>query len=176
VLLLFGIGYFVYQQGLIAKFQDYITLKHMARLTSSAFIDNGLIPSVYTCDGMAVNPPLDISDIPGTAQSMALLVEDPDAPGMTYTHWVVYNIPSNTISIPEKGIPPNALEGKTSSGNIGYDAPCPPSGTHRYIFTLYVLDVTLALPEGALKEEVIDAMKNHIIDKAQLTGRYAKHQ
>src|SRR5260221_10371261 len=161
ILFLFGIGYLVYHYDLIAKFQEYITLKHMARLSSSAFVDNGLIPSVYTCDGMAVNPPLDIADVPGTAQSLVLIVEDPDAPHMTYTHWVVYNIPANTTNIPEKGIPPSAIEGVSTSGNVGYDAPCPPpasrqgeTGTHRYVFTLNVLDATLALPEGATKDEV----------------------
>lgn len=148
----------------------------MVRLTSSAFVDNGLIPPLYTCDGTAINPPMDITDVPGNAQSLVLIVEDPDAPGLPFTHWVVYNIPSNTTNIPEKGVPPNAMEGKSSSGTIGYEPPCPPSGTHHYVFTLYALDTTLALFEGASKAEVDDAMKNHIIDKTQLTGRYAKSQ
>ncbi|HYK08059.1 MAG TPA: YbhB/YbcL family Raf kinase inhibitor-like protein [Candidatus Eisenbacteria bacterium] len=175
ILLLLGLGYFIYQQDLIAKFQEYITLKHMIRLSSSAFIDNGLIPSVYTCDGMAVNPPLEIADVPGNTQSLALIVEDPDAPGGTFTHWVVYNIPANTTTIPEKGVPANAMQGLSSTGETEYVAPCPPTGTHRYIFTLYALDGTVNLPDGADKAEVLDAIKNHIVDKTTLMGRYAKH-
>src|SRR5258706_13553676 len=106
ILFLLGIGYLVYRYDLIAKFQEYITLKHMARLSSSAFVDNGLIPSVYTCDGMAVNPPLDIADVPGMAQSLALILEDPDAPHATHTPWVVFNIPANNPNLPEKRIQP----------------------------------------------------------------------
>src|SRR5579872_6689911 len=105
LLLVLGLGYLVYSQNLIAKLQDWITLKHMVQLTSPAFTNNNPIPALYTCDGRAINPPLAISDVEGTAQSLVLTVEDPDAPGNTFDHWVVYNIPPNTTDIAENSVP-----------------------------------------------------------------------
>lgn len=174
LLLLTGLGYYVYQQGLVAKFQEYITLKHMITLTSSAFTNNSPIPPLYTCDGEGKNPPLSIRNVPEVAQSLVLLVDDPDAPSGTYTHWVLFNMSSQTVDIAEKSVPDSAVVGQASSGTIGYEAPCPPSGTHRYVFTLFALDSTLPLERGASRPEVEKAMQGHIVDKTELVGLYSR--
>lgn len=174
IILLSGIGYFIYKNNLIAKFQEYVTLKHEVKLTSSAFTDNSPIPQIYTCDGQAINPPLHIDGVVGNAQSLVLIVTDPDAIG-TWIHWVLFNISPNTSDIAEKSIPQGAIQGKSSGGTIGYEPPCPPSGSHHYIFTLYAIDTSLSLQEGSTQKQVDDAIQNHILDKTQLTGLYSRN-
>lgn len=144
------------------------------QLTSPAFMDNTHLPVLYTCDGLGVNPPLVISDIPRSTKSFALLVEDPDAPMGTYVHWVVYNISPATVEITEHSVPSGSLQGKTSAGKPGFVAACPPSGTHRYIFTLFALDILL--PDAPILDKVglEDAMKGHIVASAQLVGLYSR--
>lgn len=138
---------------------------------TSVFGNNGKIPSKYTADGDDINPPLEISEIPENAESLVLIIDDPDAPVGTWDHWIVFNIPSTT-TIQEDSIP--GIQGKNSWGRTNYGGPSPPSGTHRYFFKLYALDTQLNLPEGATKNQVLGAMQNHILDQAQLIGLYSR--
>ena len=107
------------------------------KLTSAAFDQNQPIPAQYTCDGVNHNPPLTFSEVPEGAQSLVLVVEDPDAPAKVFTHWLVYNIPPSTRHIREHEAPPQSTEGRSDFGTRGYGGPCPPSGTHRYVFQLF---------------------------------------
>lgn len=143
-------------------------------LNSSAFSYNGKIPAKHTCDGEDTSPPLAISGVPAGAKSLALSMHDPDAPVASgWTHWVVFNIPPDTRVI-EEGKEPSGVSGKNSWGRAGYGGPCPPSGTHRYFFTLYALDALLSLPEGSGKKEVEQALKGHILEQAELVGLYQR--
>ena len=145
------------------------------RLTSPAFQHNGTIPSKYTCDGLDVNPPLQISDVPSEAKSLALIADDPDAPTGIWTHWLVWNINPHIVEIEEDSVPEGAVEGNTNFGNPGYGGPCPPSGEHRYYFKLYALDSPLGLQEGATRDELEASMEHHIIDETELAARYSRH-
>jgi len=142
-------------------------------LTSSAFSNNGRIPDVYTCKGQDINPPLSLQGIPQGAKSFVLIMDDPDAPMGTWDHWVVWNIPPTTTEIHE-GEEPQGVAGKNSWGRTGYGGPCPPSGTHRYVFKLYALDTMLNLKKGETKREVEQAMQGHILAQTQLVGLYSK--
>lgn len=144
-------------------------------LQSSAFAANQPVPQRYSCDGANVSPPLNISNIPSQAQSLALIVDDPDAPRGTFTHWLLWNIPPDTRSIAE-GLPPtNAVQGLNDFGLIGYGGPCPPSGTHRYRFKLYALDSDLNLPQGARVKDLERAMRPHVLSESILMGTYHRH-
>ena len=140
-------------------------------VTSRAFGSGGQIPRKHTCEGDNVNPPLDIGPIPGEAKSLALIVEDPDAPLGTWVHWVVWNIPV-THHIHENEIPGD--QGVNDFDRNTYGGPCPPSGTHRYQFKIYSLDDLLDLPEGSLKADVENAMRDHIVAFGELEGKYKK--
>jgi Raf kinase inhibitor-like YbhB/YbcL family protein len=142
-------------------------------LTSSAFVQGKPIPARYTCDGLDISPPLAWSDAPGGTQSFALIMDDPDAPGGTWVHWVLFNLPAQTRQLEERAAP-QAVQGRNSWGRPGYGGPCPPSGTHRYFFRLYALDTLLQLPAGAGKEQVLRAMQGHILAQAELMGVYAR--
>ena len=143
------------------------------KLTSTAFQHNSKMPSQFTCDGQNMNPPLNISDVPSNAKSLALIVDDPDAVVGVWDHWIVFNIPPSTKQIAQNS-QPDGVAGKNSGGKNNYQGPCPPSGTHRYFFKLYALDAMLNLPEGSAKKQVEAAMKNHIIAKTELIGLYKK--
>lgn len=151
------------------------------KITSTAFSAGEDIPSKYTCDGDNISPPLSWENIPEAAKSLALIVEDPDAPGGVFTHWVLYDLPANIQNLPE-AVPTDerlsdfggAKQGITDFGKTGYGGPCPPSGKHRYYFRLYAIDKTLGLPAGAKKQEVLDAMKGHILAQGELMGTYAR--
>ncbi|MBS0625532.1 MAG: YbhB/YbcL family Raf kinase inhibitor-like protein [Verrucomicrobia bacterium] len=148
------------------------------KLTSSAFSEQGIIPSKYTCEGAGVNPPLEISGVPSHAVSLVLLMDDPDVPVSRrpdgiFDHWVVYNIPPSTHKIAEHSKPPG-IEGKNTYEKNEYFGPCPPDREHRYFFKLYALDKMLDLHPGATKKEVEHAMHGHIIASTQLMGRYEK--
>ena len=145
------------------------------KLSSPAFQHNGAIPSEFTCDGSGVSPPLTISDVPKNTKSLVLISDDPDAPVGTWDHWVSFNIPPSTTQIP-KGTEPKGVAGKNSWGKEGYGGPCPPSGTHRYLFKLYALDIGLNLPPGSAKKDIEIAMKGHIIEKTELTGLYKRNK
>jgi Raf kinase inhibitor-like YbhB/YbcL family protein len=144
------------------------------KLKSPAFPDQGKIPSKYTCDGEDVNPCLEISGAPETAKSLVLIVDDPDAPGGDWVHWLVWNIAPETAQIMENSVPSGAIQGKTDFGKSQYGGPCPPSGTHRYQFKLYALDTILDLPSSTAKKDLERAIKGHILDQAVLTGLYSR--
>ena len=141
------------------------------RVTSLAFQSNSYIPAKYTCDGSNINPPLRVDDIPEGAKSLVLIMDDPDAPGGTWDHWVVWNISSTGI-IEENSVP--GVEGWNSFGKRSYGGPCPPFGTHRYFFKFYALDAQLALPSGSRKKGVELAMKGHILGQGELVGLYKR--
>lgn len=119
------------------------------KITSPSFQENAFIPSKYTCDGENINPPLVISDVSADAKSLALIVDDPDAPVGTFVHWLVWNIPPRVGEIKEGSLPEGSIQGTNDFGKKEYGGPCPPSGTHRYFFRLYALNQELNLPEGA---------------------------
>jgi len=141
------------------------------KLTSPEFSDKEFIPGKFTCQGENVSPALNIESVPAGTRSLALIVDDPDAPMGTWTHWVVFNIPV-VPGIDESGIP--GSQGVNDFGKMDYGGPCPPSGTHRYFFRLYALDILLELDEGADRESLEAAMKGHILDSAELVGLYKK--
>jgi Raf kinase inhibitor-like YbhB/YbcL family protein len=144
------------------------------KITCPAFSMNGSIPSRYTCDGKDVNPPLLIGNLPSGTQSLALIVDDPDAPGGTWVHWVVWNMGPDTREIAENTLPPDALQGMNDFQRRAYGGPCPPSGTHRYFFKLYALDAKLKLGTGAIKAALEASMQGHVLAKAELVGRYSR--
>jgi Raf kinase inhibitor-like YbhB/YbcL family protein len=154
------------------------------RLESPAFKEGGTIPKVHTCDGKGTSPPLAWPGVPEAARSLALIVEDPDAPGGTFTHWVLFDMPAETKGLGE-GIPPEgevrlapggaaARQGKNDFGKLGYGGPCPPRGTHRYVFSLCALDARPDLKPRATREELLRAMKGHILAEGRLMGRYSR--
>ncbi len=150
---------------------DMITEYKSLRVTSTAFEANQAIPSTYSCEGKDINPPIDIGDIPEKARSLALIVDDPDAPGKTWVHWVVWNIPI-THHIKENNVP--GEQGWNDFKRINWGGPCPPSGTHRYFFKVYALDSLLQLPPKATKKNLEQAMGEHILAYGELIGLYKK--
>lgn len=143
------------------------------KISSSAFENNGMIPLEYTCDGSDISPPLMISEVPKEAKSLAIIMDDPDAPMGTFTHWVVWNISPQKTQF-TKGEKISFPQGKTSFGNKSYGGPCPPGGTHRYFFKLYALDLILNLKESSSKADLEKAMAGHIIDESSLIGKYSR--
>lgn len=143
------------------------------KITSHAFEHEGYIPEKYSCKGDDINPPLNIEELPEGTKTLAMIMDDPDAPGGTFVHWVIWNIPCIN-QIEENSVPQGAKEGKNNFGKAGYGGPCPPSGTHRYYFKLYALDTELELNQGALKEDLEQAMEGHIIEQATLMGNFSK--
>lgn len=143
-------------------------------LTSPVFFNNKPIPVDYSCRGSGKRPTLAISGIPSDAKSLALTMDDPDAPTGTFHHWLVWNIPVTTSSISGASLPKGTVEGTNSAGMAGYVPPCPPSGTHRYIFTLFALKHTLNLPATIDTKTLQSAMTGHIILQTTLTGTFGK--
>jgi len=143
------------------------------KISSSAFADGKSIPSKYTCDGADTSPPLSIEGVPPGAKSLALIMDDPDAPGGTFDHWIVWNIDPKTTAIAE-GQSPKGIAGRNGFGKDGYGGPCPPSGEHRYYFKLYALDMTLNLPPSSKKADLEKAMKGHTLADGQMMGRYRR--
>ena len=151
-------------------------------LTSSSFAENESIPELFTCDGANISPELHIAGVPTDAVSLVLLVDDPDIPQVfkeqrgidDFDHWALFNIPVNTVVIPQGGTA--GLAGVNGRGEFEYTGPCPPPdlkpSKHRYIFTLYALDIELALSAGATHDEIRDAMEGHILAEATLIGVY----
>lgn len=142
-------------------------------VSSKAFEDQGEIPARFSCDGENVSPELAISGIPEEARSLAIIMDDPDAPGQTFVHWVEYDIPvAGTLPEAATAI---GVEGVSSAGRPGYYGPCPPGGpAHRYFFTVYALDASLGLPAGADKGALLSAMEGHILAEAVLMGTYGR--
>jgi Raf kinase inhibitor-like YbhB/YbcL family protein len=149
------------------------------QLTSDAFTHEGPIPAQYACTGSDISPSLTWSEPPAGTQSFALIMDDPDAPAGTWVHWVLFNIPASSRGLPEAvpsegTLSDGSMHGKNSSGNLGYNGPCPPSGTHRYFFKLYALDEMLGLSSGANKGELLKAMEGHILAQGELMGTFSK--
>lgn len=146
---------------------------------SPAFFIGNTIPFEHTCDGDDLSPPLSWDSPPPGTISFVLIVEDPDAPNRSFTHWVIYDMPVNVRHLPQ-GVPNEprldrgGVQGKNDFGALGYGGPCPPDGTHRYFFKLYALDTLLSLEPGASKAEVKAAMEGHILSAVELMGRYAR--
>ena len=152
-------------------------------LTSAAFKDGAPIPGKYTCDGGDVSPPLTWSGTPAGTRSVALIADDPDAPGGTWVHWVLYNLPATVAELPENVAQVETLDlggarqGRNDFHRPGYGGPCPPPGAaHRYFFKLYALDVTLQLRSAAQKKDLEAAMQGHTLAMAQLVGTYARRK
>lgn len=145
-------------------------------LTSPSFEYNAKIPPKFTCEGVDVNPELQVQNVPPGARSLALIVDDPDATRGNFTHWLVWNIDPGTTIIKEESKPPGSREGLTDFGRAGYGGPCPPRGAHRYFFRLYALDAVLNLPEHSDRKELEKEIKNHLIEKTELMGLYEKQQ
>ena len=165
-----AIASFLAAQAIHAEGRTLIKLQ----ITSQAFAHDGMIPPEYTCDGADGNPPLTIRNAPEKTRSLALIVDDPDAPRGTWVHWVAWNIGPDTTEIPANSVPKGALQGTNDFGKQGYGGPCPPSGSHRYFFKLYALDISLALKTGATKAQLEEAMKGHILESAELIGLYRR--
>jgi Raf kinase inhibitor-like YbhB/YbcL family protein len=151
-------------------------------LVSSAFKETGAIPRKYTCDGADLSPPLAWSGVPEGTAALALIADDPDAPGGTWVHWVLYDVPATLSALPE-GVAPverpselaGAVQGSNDSRRLGYSGPCPPPGpAHRYFFKLAALATKLDLGPGASKQQVERAMSHHVLATAQLMGTYAR--
>ncbi len=140
------------------------------KLTSPDFQNNKKIPIRFTGDGEDINPNLIIEEIPQNTKSLVLIVDDPDAPAGIWNHWIVFNISPNLKIIKENYIP--GMQGRNSWSRIGYGGPKPPSGTHRYFFRIFALDVSLNLKEGSTRKELEEAMEGHILEKAELIGLY----
>lgn len=146
-------------------------------MTTTAFLDEGIIPVLYTCDGKDISPQLDWTNVPAKTQTFALLLADPDTASGIFYHWVLYNIPKNTVTLSEgiTKLPAGTLVGKNSMQKTQYNGPCPPKGaTHNYYFTLYALDTKLTLPAGADAKAVLNAMKNHIVGETKLSSVYSR--
>jgi Raf kinase inhibitor-like YbhB/YbcL family protein len=148
------------------------------QVTSDAFADGQPIPDKYTCHGDDVSPPLQWNGAPSQTKSFAITCEDPDAPGGTFTHWMVWSIFCTTTNFPENigkndSLPNGSQQGKNSFGNIGYNGPCPPGGSaHHYIFKVYALDASVLLEGGASKEDLLKAINGHVLAEGELTGTY----
>ncbi len=154
------------------KYDGPIKMELIMTLQSPVFVDKEKIPVKYSCDGEDINPPLVISGVPQNAKSLALIVDDPDAPTGDWVHWLVWNISPQTKRIDENSVPAGAIEGMTDFGRVGWGGPCPPNGQHHYQFKLYALDIVLNLPAGANKAALLSAMEGHILAEAKLVGLY----
>jgi Raf kinase inhibitor-like YbhB/YbcL family protein len=143
-------------------------------ISSTAFGHNDKIPGKYTCDSNNINPPLKIDGVPGPSKSLALIVDDPDAPVGTWVHWVVWNISPGTVEIKENSVPEKSVQGVNDFKKHEYGGPCPPWGQHRYFFKLYALDTVLNISPDSKKADLEKAMKGHIISQAELMGLYKR--
>jgi len=155
------------------KIPPELKMPNIMKISSSAFENNSQIPKKYTCDGENVNPPLEIKDIPEETKSLVLIVEDIDAPRGVFLHWLVFDIEPSTSAIAEDSVS-LGIQGENDFGTAGYGGPCPPQGTHRYVFKIYALNAKLNLPSGSKIKEIENLMSNHVLDEAQLIGQYRK--
>ncbi len=146
-------------------------------LSSSAFKDGQPIPVDYTCDGKNISPPLSWTGAPSETKSLLLIVDDPDAPSGVWTHWIVWNLSTDTSDLPEGFTKSrsNATQGNNDFKKPGYGGPCPPAGkAHRYFFRIYALDTTLDVPAGATRKQIDAAMAKHVLSMGQLMGTYQR--
>lgn len=159
---------FIFIAAAPCKTEDVLDMK----ITSPEFENNSFMPERFTCQGEDISPLLTIEGVPEEAKTLALIVDDPDAPMGTWVHWVVYNIPV-VSSIEENSIP--GQEAMNDFGRKNYGGPCPPSGVHRYFFKLYALDTEIDLRDNARKRDLEKAMQSHILAQSELIGLYKKH-
>lgn len=157
------------QQNSGAEYPRKIVLK------SKAFLDGGAVPEKYTCKGIDVNPPLQFSGLPKETKSLALVVEDPDAPYKTWTHWIVYNIGPKVTQLGENSVPWGAELGENDFGIAQYRGPCPPLGKHHYIYRVYALNIKLNIEKGANVAQLKKGMEGHVLDIGELTGTFEKN-
>ena len=156
------------------------TIMEQISISSDAFNNGNHLPVEHTCDGEDRSPALSWNTVPAGTQSIALIVDDPDAPGKTWVHWVIYNIPANSSGLPgavpkNKTLDDSSLQGKNDFGRIGYNGPCPPPGKpHRYFFKVYALDTTPNLKRGATKSQLETAMSGHILAQGEMVGKYGR--
>jgi len=143
------------------------------RISSQAFTDGTAIPNKYTLYGENRNPPLHFEDVPERTRSLALIMDDPDAPRGTFNHWVLFNVDPRTRDIKEDSVPVMATQGRNDFGEIEYDGPKPPSGEHRYFFKAFALDTVLPLSRGSARDAIEREMQGHVLDSATLMGKYA---
>ena len=146
------------------------------KLTSPVFNHQTPLPTRYTCDGINISPPLNWYEVPASAKSLVLIMDDPDAPGGIWDHWIIFNLPVSMTSLDEgiQQFPSGTKLGKNSWGKEQYGGPCPPDRQHRYFFKLYALDNYLELPSGVTKKQIKQAMKGRIIAETKLIGLYAR--
>lgn len=144
------------------------------KIDSMVFKNNEFIPSKFTCDGINTNPLLRFSDVPTEAKSLALIMDDPDAPAGTWVHWVLWNIDPKTEKIEEDSAPVGAKQGMTSYNETKYGGPCPPNGTHHYYFKLYALDEKLELASSTTASDLENAMQGHVIAQTEMIGLYSR--
>jgi len=154
--------------------EEELTKPSSMKISSPAFENNQFIPVKYTCDGENINPPLKIEDVPEGTKTLALIVDDPDAPMGVWSHWVLFNIDPSVQFIEENSYPEGAIQGLNDFKKHSYGGPCPPSGAHRYYFRLYALDTILDLSSEATREDVLKTIKDHILASAELMGLYQR--
>ena len=142
-------------------------------ITSQAFTNGGKIPDKYTMYGENRIPPIHLDEIPSGAKSLALIVDDPDAPRGTFNHWLLFNMDPKIRDIKEDSVPVMATQGRNDFGEVEYDGPKPPAGEHRYMFKAFALDTVLALGRGSKREDIDREMDGHVLQKATLVGRFA---
>jgi Raf kinase inhibitor-like YbhB/YbcL family protein len=164
---------------LLAKNRKKEGLHMELTVTSTAFTQGGAIPVQYTCDGKDISPPLSWTGASSGTQSYALIADDPDAPVGTWVHWVAYNLPASTSSLPENVAKEERLSDGTTQGindfkRYGYGGPCPPSGTHRYFFKVYALDTVLKTGPGMTKKKLLREIEGHILSQGELMGTYSR--
>ena len=143
-------------------------------VSSTAFSDGGTIPRQYTCDGASTSPPLAWTGLPTTAKSLAIVVDDPDAPNGTFTHWVLLDLAPQTTQLTEGATRPAAKQADNSAGKPSYAGPCPPSGTHHYRFTVYALSKPTDLANGAKLDDALKAIDTNAVARGRLTGLYKR--
>lgn len=152
---------------------NIVSMAMSLSLESTTLIHNASIPKQYTCNGENISPALQWHGTPAGTQSYVLIVDDPDAPAGTWVHWLLFNIPATLTRLDEATkTPAGAISGKNSWDQQGYGGPCPPSGTHRYFFKLYALDSKLTVNSSVNKQDILNAMQNHILDSSELIGLY----
>lgn len=143
------------------------------RISSEAFKDGGKLADKYSKQGSNMNPPVHFEDVPEKARSLALVVDDPDAPNGSFNHWILFNIDPKTRDIKEDRVPVMAMQGRNDFGEVEYDGPQPPSGEHHYVFKVYALDAMLPLSRASKRQDFEREIQGHVLDSATLTGTYA---
>ena len=157
----------------VAK-EPTVDVAQVITVTSTAFSEGGPIPARFTCDGVGERPPLTWDGVPGDAAALALVVDDPDAPRGTFTHWVVLDLPADATGLGPGALPGGATQAKNSGGGTSYYPPCPPSGVHHYRFTVYALVRPTGLPEGADLDPALRAVESGASARGRLIGTYER--